>query len=119
MVAGSLDGRVSARLSVKGGRKLQGSSVIWPEADRLAVRRIKLLDQATRGASELVCRFLLAKANFVVVVAVRLVCTKGQWKLAEVTTQGSLNAGLGTVIGMDVDEDGGLLVAPQKGPLLR
>jgi hypothetical protein len=78
---------------------------------------------AKSRSAGLSCRFLLAKGNFLVMVSVRLVATaagSGQWRVAEATTQSSLNAGSGSVVGAEIGhEREDLLVATQKGPLLR
>jgi hypothetical protein len=126
ILAGSHDGRVAARLLLERGQQLQdlGQQLVWPDADRLSVRRLQLLDLTARGASELTGRFLLAKANFVAVAAVRLAYNTAAksataWRMAEVKTLASLNGGLGAVVGMEVSEEGELIVASQKGPVLR
>jgi hypothetical protein len=121
ILAGSLDGRIAVRLLTDRGQKLQDLGLAWTDSDRLSVRRIQLLDLAARGASELTCRFLVAKANFVVLISLRLAYTakSAAWRLAEAKTLSSLNAGLGTVVGMEMSEEGDLLVSSQKGPVLR
>ena len=89
--------------------------------------RIQLVRQAaaaaaTKGATTagLAFCFLVAKANFVVVMSVQLEEAKKKWKVVEVKTQSSLNAGTGAVVGAELNEEGThLLVASQKGPILR
>lgn len=121
ILAGSADGRVAARLAANGGRKPLDIGLIWSESDRLTVRRIQLVDQVVANSSgnELTLRILLAKSSFVVVVVARLILAKKQWRLAETVTQSTLNAGIGTVVGMEVTEEGDVLVAAQKGSVLR
>jgi hypothetical protein len=124
VLAGSSDGRVSAHLLLDGGRDIKDVGLVWRDPDRLSVSRIQLVEQTAEGGGGgkgLTCRFLLAKASFVVAVAVRLVQKSGagQWKIAEAVTQGSVIAGTGTVVGMELDNEGGVLVAAQKGPPLR
>jgi len=105
ILAGSSDGRVSALLATNGGRDITDVGIIWHDPDRLSVSRIRLaqiyaaaagsaLPAKSRSAG-LSCRFLLAKGNFLVMVSARLVAAAagGQWRVAEATTQSSLNAG--------------------------
>jgi hypothetical protein len=133
ILAGSSDGRVSALLATKGGRDITDVGLIWHDPDRLSVSRIRLVQISaaaagsappakSRSGAGLSCRFLLAKGNFLVMVSARLVAAGagGQWRVAEATTQSSLNAGSGAVVGAEIGEEReDLLVATQKGPLLR
>ena len=118
-------------LATNGGRDITDVGIIWHDPDRLSVSSIQLVQISAAATATappaksrnagLSCRFLLAKGNFLVMMCVRLVrAGGGEWRVGEASTESSLNAGTGAVVGAEVGEGGQeLLVATQKGPLLR